>query len=271
MSKSIIANILASRRRPTERTNEAVKYLFCHQEIIRTCNIVMSGYDPDKHIFIDPGENIQDYFERFLKIYESLHSDPNVINLPLTDFRGFTLTERNVGIWNKFEGLDEELELVKAYVPIDSYVPDEQLRVMAYELRDMLDDFEKYKQQELIQLKPKKELVTISFNDSKSTITINGKDYVTKLKAIPLRFVRALSERSDIVVSYDSILKIMGTKPPAGYLTHTATSRYAQDIKNKYLKRKLKSIGISEKEIVLILKSIQSVPAVGYKFSASCL
>lgn len=267
MSKSIIANILASRLRPTERTNETVKYLFCHQEIIRTCEVVMSGYDPDKHLFIDPGENIQDYFERFLDVYESLHSDTNVMNLPLTDFRGFTLTERNVCIWNKFEGIDEELQLVKAYVPIDSYVPDEQLRVMAYELREMLVDFDKYKQQELIRLLPNTKTPSITFDDSSSTITVGANRYITSLTAIPLVFLRKIVERKGLAVGNKVLADIMKLNSNTKDSDNKSLARPVQDVKNKLLKPKLKSIGIPDKEIRLIFKAIIPVRGVGYRFS----
>lgn len=270
MSESIISKILASRRRPTERTSETVDYLFCQQEIINTCKVVMSGYDPDKHVFIDPGDNIQDYYERFLERYEDLGNNQktHINNLPLTNFRGFTLTERNVGTWNRFKEIEEELGIIKMYVPVDSYVSDQGLLVMAYQLRNMLEDFKKYKEQELIRLNPLKTLINISFDDVTSSVLVNGIKYEAPLnKDKGIKFLRILVDRNGIPASYLVLAKELGMPPSKNYQSKTSTQRYAQDIKNKYVKPALKRLGIPKNEIELIYQSIHLVSRVGYKFA----
>jgi len=269
MAKSLISKIIASHQRPTERTKEVVKYLFCHQELIRIASVVMSGYDPDKHFFIDPGDQIQDYFEQFLEIYKSLSNDSNVLKLPLFDFRGFTLAERNIGLWNRLTYFEEELQLVQMYVPYDSYVPDNELRVMAFELRNMLVEFGKFKEEEIKRLQTKKNLLTISFDDSRSTITVNSKNYDASLNKIPFIFLRTLVRRNGLIASYKVLADEMKINSNTKNSSNSSVARAVQDVKNKLLKPKLKSIGIPDREIRLIMQSIRSQAGAGYKFTST--
>jgi hypothetical protein len=267
MANSPIFEIIASHRRPTERTESGIKHLFCHQEIIHSCKIVMSGYDPDKHFFIDPGESIQDYFERILDVYSETRNDQCVINLPITNLNGFTLAERNVGVWNAFTGIDEELQLVKMYVPIDSYVNDKGLLVTAFELRGMLREFDEYKKSEFARLWPLKHLLSIKFDDLRSNIIINGISYFTPLHSDPLIFLRILVERNGIVAGYKVLADAMKLNSNTKTADFNVVIRAVQDVKNKELKSKLESIRIPENEISLIMQSIQPVAGVGYRFS----
>lgn len=267
MLKSIISEILASRRRPTERTKSASEYLFCHQEIINTCKAVMSGYDPDKHFFIDPGENVQDYYERIMSVYDDTRSDPNVSDLPITKFHGFALAERSIAEWNSYTDLDEELEFVKMYVPIESYIQNKELLVTAYQLRAMLNDFKAYKEQEFVRLNPTNDPLKIQFDDNKSTITIAGVPYETDLDAKPIKFLRILVERINYPAGYQTVAGKITNKLSSNYLTHNGTKRFVQDIKNKNLKPKLKAIGIPKEIISLIYQSIYTIESVGYKYS----
>jgi hypothetical protein len=243
--------------------HEVATYLFLHRELIGVYDFIFGEYSGD-YRFIPPNSDTTDRFENLLQEYLELEVDKKwhyvIDRMPLLKLRGFrSLTDqydKNIVLWQRLKAsVDQDLDYIENNLTNDYNVPD-NLRVIAYELHDLLKEHKKLREGKFLDI-----------DKDKALLIINGRKLDIEIDSKPYKFLWAIFKKHGEIASYKELANEMELNSYSEDLPGTDFKREIQQIKNKLLSS-LEVKGVNSLDIDKISDAIQAVRGRGYKLKS---
>lgn len=256
---------------------------FLHREMIRTLDVVFSGYKTGEFRFIPPDTLICDKYQILYDRYYELFDDQDVKDylnrkdITLTGVYIFpSLIEKfdtKIELWNQFS---KRLLQEKAIFESPRYSDDpvqKSIKLTAYELQKLLPPHQQKKDayfqtfvitKESRAKKSKDKIVSIDPNKGK--LHLYGEDIDISPNSQEFKFLRPLLEKPGERILWKEHAQKIGLNI-INY-SDTDIARLVQDMKTK-LRVKLRDLGVNKRKITKLCNQIMAVRRDGYKFQPS--
>ncbi len=259
---------------------------FLHREMIRTLDVIFSGYKTGEFHFIPPDTLICDKYQILYDRYYELFDDPDVKDY--LNRKDITLTgvyifpslieefDTKIELWNQFS---ERLLQEKAMFESPPYSDDSvqsNIKLTAYELQKLLPEHQERKNKyQVNQLAKKRSIITkkerkirdnlVSIDTVKAKLHLYGSEYNIQPYIREFIFLKTLLDHSDEEVKY----KILADQMKLNSYTKTAIEEdiAMSVIKIKtVLRLKLKKMGIDVRIINKLCRQIIAIRGSGFMF-----
>lgn len=253
-------------------------FFFLHKELIGILDQVFTGFMAGEHRFFQPDSDIfAAPYDFLITRYSQLFRDDEVVeyikhkDLVITNidlFRSLSDDfDLSIKFWNSWRSnLLLEKQACESLLPSDDGV-EREIKLTAYELMKRLPEHVRQKKEFLGQLQPKsaKKSLAIFFDEQRSTLTIGNETHFIQLTTKPYVFLKTILDFNGTVAGYKRLADALDLNSVRPEFTNKDIAPEVHEQK-KLLRKKLKEDGFSEKHIIFVMRSIQSVRGVGYRF-----
>jgi len=275
---TILDNIVSNFLKDSDEGVKIVTFFFLHREIIKALDSVYSGYKTGDYRFIPPdsGLGIDEHYEEMLHTYHKLWEDPviqhylEIKNLPFTSLTMYRSLLNDfdfyIKCWNhEHDKLLEEKREIDLRLSSDEGI-EKNIKLVAYELRKLLNDHEKIKKEKLDILYPSASPRFLRIDLDSMILWFKGKAYPIPRRSEAIIFLQVLSDRMGALASYKVLADATSVSANTPHATDEEIRRAVQDVKNKSMRPALLNIGIPLDDVLKIIHAITPVEGVGYRF-----
>lgn len=251
-------------------------YLFLHRFIIKTLDIMFTGFKTGEYYYVPPDSILEGYYQyihhEYLNIYldEEINSWLDIKGIETTNLHMFRSLvnefDFSIEVWNTIgTELLKQKKFLDSYVPHGAYV-NETIKLKAYEMEEWLEEHKIHKQ-EVLNKRNNPIFVWnfIAIDTRKGALTIKDKEYTINPNVQEFVFLTYLIQNVGEIVHYKELASVLRLNANTENIKEDRDiARKINDVK-KSLKHKLDAIKVPKDDSRVILASIEAITSSGYR------